>query len=152
MSTIHFACVCPSECWAKLNRNGGGLYEPPDLSSKRESFVHWWLSDWPGNSSSFPLPPLPSLSVTGTDKTLDVPSNISGNESLKHDPAAPTSPAPRQKRLTNLADTVHLTDDGGKSEMEEREGKKKRRMPERWLREKVTKWEEKAMRLDVCMQ
>lgn len=97
------------------------LYEPPDLSSKRESFVHWWLSDRPGNSSSFPLP----LSVTGTDKTLDVPSNISGNESLKHDPAAPTSPAPRQKRLTNLADTVHLTDDGGKSEMEEWEGKDK---------------------------
>ncbi len=73
-----------------------------------------------------PLPPLPSLSVTGTDKTLDVPSNFSGNESLKHDPAAPTSPAPRQKSLTNLTDTVHLTDDGGKSEMEEREGKKEK--------------------------
>ncbi|KAK2883510.1 hypothetical protein Q8A67_017147 [Cirrhinus molitorella] len=74
-------------------------------------------------------PSAASEDVTGTDKTLDVPSNISGNESLKHDPAAPTSPAPRQKRLTNLADTVRLTDDGGKSEMKEREGKKK--MPER---------------------
>ncbi|KAL1254627.1 hypothetical protein QQF64_016856 [Cirrhinus molitorella] len=73
-------------------------------------------------------PSAASEDVTGTDKTLDVPSNISGNESLKHDPAAPTSPAPRQKRLTNLADTVRLTDDGGKSEMKEREGKKK--MPE----------------------
>lgn len=45
---------------------------------------------------------------------------------MKHDPAAPTSPAPGQKRLTNLPDTVHLTDDGGKSEMEEREGKKEK--------------------------
>lgn len=125
---IHFtcACVCLNERWAKMNHNGvGPVCEPPDLSSKRESFVHWWLSDWPGNLSSFPFPPLLSLSVTGTDKTLDVPSNISGNESLKHDPAAPTSPAPRQKRLTNLADTVHLTDDGGKSEMKEREEKEK---------------------------
>jgi len=120
ISHVH-VCFWVSSVQKKMNHYGGGLYEPPDLSSKRESFVHWWLSDRPGNSSSFPFP----LSVTGTDKTLDVPSNISGNESLKHDPAAPTSPAQRQKRLTNLADTVHLTDDGGKSEMEEWEGEDK---------------------------
>lgn len=66
---------------------------------------------------------------------------------MKHDPAAPTSPALRQKRLTNLADTVHLTDDGGKSEMKEREGKK-----EKDAREVTQGEEEKAMHLDVFMQ
>lgn len=77
-----------------------------------------------GQVTRAPLPPTPpsSSSVRATDKTLDVPSNISGNESLKHDQATPTSPpALGQKRLTNLADTVHLTDDGGKSELKERE-------------------------------
>lgn len=77
----------------------GSVQELSGLSY--ENTVCPLIAEWqPGNLS--PVSPSLHFSVMGTDKTLDVPSNISGNESLKHDPAEPTTlhPGPHPHTYT----------------------------------------------------